>query len=242
VSLVHVSNVLGTVNPVAEIAGRAHDAGALVVVDAAQTAGHRTLDVAALGADFTVFSAHKAYGPMGLGFLVSTPERLADLEPYEGGGEMIEWVHLEESTWAEIPHRFEAGTPNVAAAAAFPAALDLLEDLGEEAIRRHEEVLTAYALDRLRDLGGLTIYGPGSAAERGGLVSFWDPDVHPHDLSTVLDQYGIAVRAGHHCAQPLHRRLGVPATTRASFGVYNRRDDIDALIEGIVAARRIFAL
>ncbi len=241
VSLVHVSNVLGTVNPIAAVAARARAAGARMVVDAAQTAGHLPLDVQALGADYTVFSAHKAYGPMGLGFLVSTPDRLAELEPYEGGGEMIEWVHLDHSTWAEIPHRFEAGTPNVAAAAAFPAALDLLAELGPETIRRHEEGLTAYALERLQDLGGMTIYGPGHAADRGGLVAFWDPDVHPHDLSTILDQHGVAVRAGHHCAQPLHRRLGVPATTRASFGVYNRREDIDALIDGIVAARKVFA-
>jgi cysteine desulfurase/selenocysteine lyase len=241
VSLVHVSNVLGTVNPVAEIAARAQAVGARMVVDAAQTAGHLPLDVSQLGADYAVFSAHKVYGPMGLGFLVSTPERLAELEPFEAGGEMIEWVHLDHSTWAEIPHRFEAGTPNVAAAAAFPAALDLLAELGPDAIRRHEEALTAYLLERLRDLGGVTIYGPEHAADRGGLVSFWDPDVHPHDLSTILDQHGVAVRAGHHCAQPLHRRLGVPATTRASLGVYNRRADVDALIDGIVAARKIFA-
>jgi cysteine desulfurase/selenocysteine lyase len=241
VALVHTSNVLGTVNPVADVAARARQLGAMTVVDAAQTAGHRPLDVQALGADVTVFSAHKAYGPMGLGFLIARPELLETFEPMEGGGEMIEWVHLEESTWNEVPHRFEAGTPNVAAAAAFPAALDLLEELGPEAIQRHEEAVTGYCLARLRELGGMTIYGPDDAARRGGLVSFWDPDVHPHDLSTMLDQVGVAVRAGHHCAQPLHRRLGVPATTRASFGLYSNRDDVDALIEGIVAARKVFA-
>jgi cysteine desulfurase/selenocysteine lyase len=241
VSVVHTSNVLGTINPVAEIAGQARLRGALTFVDAAQTAGHLPLDFAALGADAVVFSAHKAYGPMGLGFLVAERDLLEKLEPLEGGGEMIEWVHLDNATWAEVPHRFEAGTPNVAAAAAFPAALDLLEELCADTIRRHEESATAYALSRLEDLGGLTIYGPREAARRGGLVAFWDPAVHPHDMSTLLDQYGVAVRAGHHCAQPLHRRLGVPATTRASFGLYTSRDDIDALIDGITAARKVFA-
>jgi cysteine desulfurase/selenocysteine lyase len=241
VSLVHVSNVLGTINPVADIAARARALGALTVVDAAQTAGHRPLDFQALGCDALVFSAHKAYGPMGLGFLVARSDLLAKLEPMEGGGEMIEWVHLDHSTWAEVPHRFEAGTPNVAAAAAFPAALDLLDELGIETIRAHEEAITAYAHERLEDLGGLTIYGPAAGIERGGLLSFWDPAVHPHDMSTLLDQAGVAVRAGHHCAQPLHRCLGVPATTRASFGLYTNRDDVDALVRGIIAARKVFA-
>jgi cysteine desulfurase/selenocysteine lyase len=241
VSLVHTSNVLGTINPVAEVAAAAKERGALTVVDAAQAAGHMPLDVQALGCDFLVFSAHKTYGPMGLGFLVARPDLLETLEPMEGGGEMIEWVDLEQATWAEVPHRFEAGTPNVAAAAAFPAAIDLLEEIGVAAVRRHEEALTAHALERLHRLGGLTIYGPADPADRGALVSFWDPEVHPHDLSTILDEAGVAVRAGHHCAQPLHRRLGVPATTRASFGIYNQRDDIDALVDGIMAARKVFA-
>jgi len=219
VSLVHTSNVLGTVNPVAEVAAAARRYGAWTVVDAAQTAGHAPLDLQALGADALVFSAHKAYGPMGLGFLVSRPDWLAELEPFEGGGEMIEWVTLESVTWAEVPRRFEAGTPNVAAAAAFPAALDLLEELGLDTVRRHEEAITAVALERLQDLGGLTLYGPLDAARRGGLVSFWDPDVHPHDLST---------------------RLGVPATARASFGLYTRTADIDALVDGIRTARKVF--
>jgi cysteine desulfurase/selenocysteine lyase len=240
VSVVHTSNVLGTINPVAEITAAARRVGALSVVDAAQAAGHAPLDMTALGCDFLAFSAHKAYGPMGLGFLVSRPDLLEQVEPMEGGGEMIEWVHLDHSTWADVPHRFEAGTPAVSAAAAFPPALDLLAELGPEAIAAHERAITAYALGRLRELGGLTIYGPEDAAERGALVSFWDPDVHPHDMSTILDQMGVAVRAGHHCAQPLHRRLGVPATTRASFGVYTDRDDIDALVEGIQAARKVF--
>ncbi len=241
VALTHTSNVLGTINPVAEVVAAARRHGALTVVDAAQAAGHQPLDVQALDADAVVFSAHKAYGPMGLGFLVAQPDLLAQLEPLEGGGEMIEWVTLETATWAEVPQRFEAGTPNVAAAAAFPPALDLLDELGPEQVRRHEEAVTAYALDRLRALGGLRIYGPQDPARRGGLVAFSDPQVHAHDLSTVLDQAGVIVRAGHHCAQPLHKRLGVVATARASFGLYTRRDDIDALIDGLRAARKLLA-
>lgn len=241
VAIGHVSNVLGTVNPVAEICGRARDVGALTLVDAAQSVGHRPLAFADTGADLLVFSAHKCYGPMGLGFLVGRPEVLAELEPLEGGGEMIEWVRLEGTTWAEVPHRFEAGTPNVAAAAAFPAAIALLEELGLARVRAHEQDLTGYALEKLAALDGLVIFGPGDPARRGGLVSFHDPQVHPHDLSTILDQLGIAVRAGHHCAQPLHRRLGVVATTRASFGVYTARDEIDALVAGILEARKVFA-
>jgi len=241
VSVTHVSNVLGTINPVAEIAERARAVGALSVVDAAQSVGHLPLAFDDLGADIVVFSAHKCYGPMGLGFLIGRPEVLARLEPVEGGGEMIETVQWDRSTWAEVPHRFEAGTPNVAAAAAFPPAIDLLTQIGAAEIRRHECELTAYAYDRLRQLDGLTIYGPAEPDRRGGLVSFDDPQVHPHDLSTILDQLGIAVRAGHHCAQPLHRELGLLATTRASFGIYTRRDEIDALVEGIKAARKVFA-
>jgi cysteine desulfurase/selenocysteine lyase len=240
VSLVHVSNVLGTINPIAELAAEARAAGALVVVDAAQSVGHLPVDFQALGADLLAFSAHKVYGPMGLGFLVGRRAVLARMEPYEGGGEMIQHVFLDRATWADVPHRFEAGTPNVAAAAAFPPALDLLDGLGLDAVRAHEEELTAYALERLRELDGLVVYGPPDAARRGGLVTFHDPQVHPHDLATVLDSLGVAVRAGHHCAQPLHRRLGVVATTRASFGVYSRAEDVDALVAGVGEARAYF--
>ncbi len=242
VAVNHISNVLGTVNPVARICARARDLGAVSLVDAAQSVGHRPLTFADTGADLMVFSAHKCYGPMGLGFLVGRPETLARLEPMEGGGEMIEWVRLEGTTWAEVPHRFEAGTPNVGAAAAFPAAIALLREIGLANVRAHEEDLTGYALDTLAAIDGLVIFGPGDPARRGGLVSFHDPQVHPHDLSTILDQLGIAVRAGHHCAQPLHRRLGVVATTRASFGVYTTRGEIDALAAGILEARKVFAL
>jgi cysteine desulfurase/selenocysteine lyase len=242
VAVTAMSNVLGTINPVAEIAAAAHRVGAVVMVDGAQSVPHMPVDFRADGADFLAFSAHKAYGPTGVGFLVARPELLEAMEPMSGGGEMIREVHLDRATWNDVPHRFEAGTPNIADAAAFPAALDLLEETGMPAVRAHEEELTAYALDRLSGLGWLVVHGPRDPARRGGLVSFVDPDVHPHDLATILDTRGVAVRAGHHCAQPLMRRLDVPATARASFGIYNDRDDVDALVEGLVAARKYFGL
>jgi len=240
VSLVHVSNVLGTINPIREVAEAAHSAGGRILVDAAQSVGHMPVSMEDLDVDMLVFSAHKCYGPMGLGFLAARPELLEEMEPMEGGGEMINEVFLDRATWAEPPLKFEAGTPNVAAAAAFPPALELLGDLGLDAVRTHEVELTAYALERLLELDGLVVFGPKDPALRGGLVAFHDPEVHPHDMATLLDQAGVAVRAGHHCAQPLHRRLGVVATTRASFGVYSTREDIDALIEAIGFARRYF--
>jgi len=242
VALTHASNVLGTINPVADIAAAAHAVGALVVVDAAQSVPHMPVDFTALGADFLAFSAHKAYGPTGVGFLVATPELLEQLEPVQGGGEMIREVHLHRATWNDVPYRFEAGTPNIADAAAFPAALDLLEELTMEAVREHEVTLTGYALQRLHALGWLEVHGPRDPRRRTGLVSFYDPDLHPHDLAQFLDAQGIAVRAGHHCAQPLMGRLGVPATARASFGVYNDTADVDALIDALIAARRYFGL
>ena len=240
VALSAASNVLGTIQPLEELSRRAHEQGALVVVDAAQAVGRIPLSLPASGADLLAFSAHKCYGPLGLGFLVGSPRVLERLEPLETGGEMIETVHLDRATWAEVPHRFEAGTPNVAGAAAFPAALDFLEEIGLERIREHEVELAGYALERLSALGGLEILGPGNPRERVGLVSFLDERVHPHDLATFLDGEGIALRAGHHCAQPLHRFLGIPASVRASFGVYSRKEDVDALVEGIVQARRYF--
>lgn len=242
VALTHASNVLGTINQVAEIAAAARAVGALVVVDGAQSAPHMPVDVQALGADFFAFSAHKAYGPTGVGFLVAAPELLEQLEPVQGGGEMIREVHLDRATWNDVPHRFEAGTPNIADAAAFPAAIDLLEELGMEAVRAHEVSLTGYALERLRALDWLAVYGPLDARRRSGLVSFYDPELHPHDLAQILDSEGVAVRAGHHCAQPLMRRLGVPATARASFAIYNDTADVDALIDGLITARRFFGL
>ena len=242
VSLTAMSNVLGTITPVAEIASAAHRVGAVVVVDGAQSVPHMPVDFAALGCDFLAFSAHKMYGPTGLGFLVARRELLERMEPLEGGGEMIREVRLDFASWNDIPHKFEAGTPNIADAAAFPAALDLLEQLGMAAVRHHEEELVSYALNRLRSLDWLEIHGPADPARRGGLVSFADPEIHPHDLAQVLDSRGIAVRAGHHCAQPLMRRLGVAATARASFAIYNDRGDVDALVEGLHDARRYFGV
>ena len=241
VALTHVSNVLGTINPVAEVADRARRLGALVVVDAAQSVGHMPVDFAATGADFLVFSAHKAYGPTGLGALIGRPWALDRLEPVEGGGEMISKVDFDEVTWAPVPQRFEAGTANVAAVAAFSAAIELIREIGLDRIRGHEVELVAYAWERLSDIDGLQLLGPSDPLERGGLISFHDPQVHPHDLSTLLDQQGVAVRAGHQCAQPLHRKLGLAATTRASFGVYSNTDDVDALVDGIRFARRYFS-
>jgi len=242
VALTAMSNVLGTITPVAEIAAAAHRVGAVVLVDGAQSVPHMPVDFQADGVDFLAFSGHKAYGPTGVGFLVGTLELLDRMEPVLGGGEMIREVRLDFASWNDVPHRFEAGTPNIADAAAFPAALDLLEEIGMDAVRAHEEELVGYALERLGSLGWLALYGPPDPARRSGLVSFYDRDVHPHDLAQILDTRGIAVRAGHHCAQPLMRRLGVPATARASFGLYTGRDDIDALVDGLVAARRYFGL
>ncbi len=242
VALTAMSNVLGTITPIAQIAEAAHRAGAVVVVDGAQSVPHLPVRFDELGIDFLAFSAHKMYGPTGIGFLVAKPELLERMEPVAGGGEMIREVRLDWASWNDVPHKFEAGTPNIADAAAFPAALDLLEEVGMAAVRAHERELVAYALDRLRALGWLEIHGPLDPDARGGLVSFADPEIHPHDLAQVLDTRGIAVRAGHHCAQPLMRRLGVPATARASFGVYNDRDDVDALVDGLIAARKYFGL
>jgi len=240
VALAHVSNVLGVINPVAEIADRAHRVGAVVVVDAAQSVGHLPVSPDILGADLLAFSAHKTYGPMGLGFLVGTPEILETLEPLESGGEMIETVTLDDATWADVPHRFEAGTPNVGAAAAFVHALDLIDEVSVERLRTHEISLTGYTWDRLSSLGGLKLYGPADPAERGGLISFHDPSVHSHDMAQLLDSRGIAVRAGHHCAQPLHERLGTAASTRASFYLYSTREEIDRLGEAILATQKLF--
>jgi cysteine desulfurase/selenocysteine lyase len=241
VALTHVSNVLGTINPVAEIADAAHRHGAVVVVDAAQSVGHLPVSLDDLGADLLAFSAHKTYGPMGLGFLAGKPEILEDLDPLESGGEMIETVTMDDATWAEVPHRLEAGTPNVGAVAAFSHALDLIDEITLERVRTHEISLNGYAWGRLSALGGLTLYGPADPAARGGLISFHDPSVHSHDMAQLLDSRGVAVRAGHHCAQPLHKHLGVVATTRASFAMYNSHDDVDALIDAITYARSVFA-
>jgi cysteine desulfurase/selenocysteine lyase len=240
VSIVHASNVLGTINPVEEIARTAHERGVPVLIDAAQSVPHMPVDPRTLGADFLAFSAHKMLGPTGVGVLWARPELLEEAEPMLGGGEMIREVRLDSATWNDIPWKFEAGTPNIADVVAFGAALDYLEALGLDAIRAHEIDLGGYALERLGEIPGLRIYGPAEADARTGVVSFYDGVIHPHDLATILDLYGVAVRAGHHCAQPLMRRLGVPATARASFYVYNDRADVDALVAALAEARAYF--
>jgi cysteine desulfurase/selenocysteine lyase len=240
VSVVHASNVLGTINPVEEIAKLAHARGVPILIDAAQSVPHMRIDPSALGADFFVFSAHKMLGPTGVGVLWARPELLEEAEPMLGGGEMIREVRLDGATWNDIPWKFEAGTPNIADVVAFGAALEYLEALGLEAVRAHDIDLNRYALARLAEIPGLTVHGPAEAEARSGVVSFYDSVIHPHDLATILDLYGVAVRAGHHCAQPLMRRLGVPATARASFYVYNDRADVDSLVEALAEARAYF--
>ncbi|MBA4181299.1 MAG: cysteine desulfurase [Anaerolinea sp.] len=240
VSVVHMSNVLGTINPVAEIAAMAHAQGALVLVDGAQSAPHVPLDVDTLGCDFFAFSAHKMLGPTGVGVLWAKPGLLETMDPFLGGGEMISVVKPEGSTWAQVPHKFEAGTPNIADVIAFGAALDYLRHLGMEAVREHEKAITAAAIEALTRLPGVTIHGPRNVGIRGGAVSFSVDGIHPHDVSTIVDSYGVAIRAGHHCAQLLMRRLGVPATNRASFYIYNDERDLQTLIEALRQAIKVF--
>jgi len=238
-----MSNVLGTLNPVAELAEAAHAAGALVVADACQSVPHLPTDVTELGVDFCAFSAHKMLGPTGIGVLWGREELLAELPPFLGGGEMILDVRKDGFTPNDIPWRFEAGTPPITEAIGLGAAVAYLRTVGMDAIRAHEMALTAYALAALRDRfgDGITIFGPPAAADRGGVISFAFGDVHPHDVSQILDEYGVCVRAGHHCAKPLMRRLGVNATARASFGLYNDERDVDTLVGALEAAGRFFA-
>lgn len=238
-ALAHVSNVLGSVLPVAEIARRAREAGALVVVDGAQGAPHQTFDVAALGCDAYAFSGHKTYGPTGIGALWVRRSLLESLPPYQGGGGMIERVGDQETTYAPAPQRFEAGTPAAAEAVGLAAALDWMERQGREAIAAHEARLVTLAVERLSSLAGVTVLG--RPRHRAGVVSFVVDGVHPHDVGTVLDADGIAVRAGHHCAQPLMRRLGVPATVRASFAAHSTAAEVEALAASVERARRLFA-
>jgi cysteine desulfurase/selenocysteine lyase len=227
---------------VARVAAAARRVGALTVVDAAQMVPHLPTDLASLGADFLAFSAHKMLGPTGVGVLWGRLDRLEAMEPAEGGGEMIRDVDFDRSTWAEAPQKFEAGTPPIAEAVGLGAAVDYLSAVGMDAVRRHEADLAAYALSRLAEVPGLKVYGPPDVAHRGGVISFTLADIHPHDLATILDQHGVAIRAGHHCARPLHRVLGLPATARASFYVYNTPEDADALIAALGEARRLFGV
>lgn len=241
VSLAHMSNVLGCINPVADVVEVAHAVGAKVLVDGAQSAPQMVVDVRALGCDYFAYSAHKTYGPTGVGVLWAREGELDAMEPFLGGGEMISIVKPEGSTWADVPHKFEAGTPNIADVIAFGAALDYLGELGMDNVRAHEERLTVYAMESLLSIEGVQIHGPRRIGDRGGAVSFTVPGIHPHDVSTILDGHGIAIRAGHHCAQLLMRRLGVPATSRASFGLYNTEAEVDALVEGVERTVKVFA-
>ncbi|WP_082233486.1 cysteine desulfurase [Halobacillus massiliensis] len=237
VSIVHVSNVLGTINPVKELAAIAHKHEAVMVVDGAQSAPHMKIDVQDLDCDFYAFSGHKMCGPTGIGVLYGKRQLLNDMEPAEFGGEMIDFVNLYDSTWKELPWKFEGGTPIIGGAIALGAAIDFLNEIGLDEIEKHEHELIDYAYDRMNQIDGLTIYGP---EQRAGLITFNINDVHPHDVATVLDAEGIAVRAGHHCAQPLMRWLDVTATARASFYLYNTKEDIDRLVEGLQTTKEYF--
>ncbi|HLG51077.1 MAG TPA: cysteine desulfurase [Chloroflexota bacterium] len=240
VALAHMSNVLGTIHPVAEIGRLAHAAGARLLVDGAQSVPHLPVNVAALDCDFLAFSGHKMCGPTGVGVLYAKSELLESLEPFLGGGGMIREVWIDRATWADIPERFEAGTPNIADVIALGTAVDYLTNLGMENIRAHEEELTRYALDVLGEIADVRLFGPRDVRQRGGVVSFYVGDVHPHDVSTVVDRDGVAIRAGHHCCQPLMRRLGVPATARASFYLYNVPEEIDTLARALQRVKEIF--
>jgi len=235
----HVSNSLGTINPVAELCEKAKAVGAVTLVDAAQSAGHLPVDVEELGCDFLAFSGHKMCGPTGSGALYGRAEMLDAMPPWHGGGEMIVSVTLQKSAFKKAPHRFEAGTPNIAGAIGLAAAIDYIEGLGRAAIFEHDAQLTSYAMERFAALPGMRILGP--AGERGAIVGFVMDKVHPHDLTTFADQRGLALRGGHHCNQPLMRRFGLPGTTRASFYFYNTRDEIDRMIDVLREAARFFA-
>jgi cysteine desulfurase/selenocysteine lyase len=230
-----MSNVLGTIGPIDALVAAARSVGAITIVDGAQMVPHLPVDVTAMGIDFMAFSAHKMLGPTGIGGLWGRMERLEELQPTEGGGAMIDDVSLYDATWAEIPHRFEAGTPPI-------AAVDYLAAIGMDAVRKHEIEISRYALEQLGEVPGLTIYGPTDLERRGGVISFNLADIHPHDVATILDEQGVAVRAGHHCTRPLHRILEIPASTRASFYVYNTGDDVDRLLAALGEARRLFGV
>ncbi|QUW23265.1 cysteine desulfurase [Sporosarcina sp. Marseille-Q4063] len=240
VSIMHVSNVLGTVNPIKEITEIAHANGAIMVVDGAQAAPHMKVDVGQLDCDFYAFSGHKMVGPTGIGVLYGKKELLNKMEPVEFGGEMIDFVGLYESTWKELPWKFEGGTPIIAGAVGLGAAIDYLEEIGLDNVEKHEQHLAEYAMKKMSEVEGVTIYGPLEPEKRASLITFNLNDVHPHDLATVLDMHGIAVRAGHHCCQPLMKWLDVSATARASFYIYNTEEDVDRLVDGLRIAKEYF--
>ncbi|MDQ1697027.1 MAG: cysteine desulfurase / selenocysteine lyase [Frankiaceae bacterium] len=241
VAFVHQSNLLGTVNPVDVVAAKARSVGAYVVLDASQSVPHMGIDVQALDVDAVAFTGHKMCGPTGIGVLWGRFDLLDELPPFLGGGEMIDEVTMAGSTWAQLPHKYEAGTPPIAEAVGLGAAVDYLTELGMPAIRAHEHDLTVYALERLQDVEGLRIIGPTTADDRGGAISFALAGIHPHDVGQLLDEVGVAVRVGHHCARPACLRYGVPATTRASVHLYSSRTDIDALVEGLTHVRAFFS-
>ena len=240
VSVVHVSNTLGTVAPVAELADIAHDHGAYIFVDGAQSAPTRPVDVQEMDADFFAFSGHKMCGPTGIGTLYGKEAILEEMSPYLYGGDMIRRVTYDDSTWEDLPWKFEAGTPSIAQGIALAAAVDYLEDVGMDAVQAHEELLAEYAYDRLAEFDDVTIYGP-PGDDRGGLVAFNLDSVHAHDLSSIVNEYGVAIRAGDHCTQPLHDKLGAAASARASFYIYNKREEVDRLIDALEGARDLFA-
>jgi len=240
VSVVHVSNTLGTVTPVAELADMAHDHGAYIFVDGAQSAPTRPVDVQEMDADFFAFSGHKMCGPTGIGTLYGKEAILEEMSPYLYGGDMIRRVTYDDSTWEDLPWKFEAGTPSIAQGIAFAAAVDYLEDIGMDAVQAHEELLAEYAYDRLAEFDDVTVYGP-PGDDRGGLVAFNLDSVHAHDLSSIVNEYGVAIRAGDHCTQPLHDKLGAAASARASFYIYNTREEVDRLIDALEGARDLFA-
>ena len=240
VAITHMSNVLGTIVPVREIAQAAHRVGALVLLDGAQSVPHLPVDVQELECDFLAFSAHKMCGPTGVGVLYVRDTVLEEMEPFLHGGEMVREVTYDHATWNDLPMRFEAGTPNIADVIALGAAVDYLSALGMERVRAHEVQLTRYALERFREIEEVTTYGPPDVNVRGGIVAFYTSEVHPHDMGTYLDRMGIAIRAGHHCAMPLMSKLGVPATARASFYIYNTEEEVDVLVAGLKEALRYF--
>jgi cysteine desulfurase/selenocysteine lyase len=241
VAVAHVSNVVGTINPVADIAARAHAAGAIVVVDGAQAVPQIPVDVAALDADFYAWTGHKAYGPTGIGVLHGRNELLREMPPWLGGGHMIQSVSFDEVRFAQPPEKFEAGTSAIAEAIGLGAAVEMLEGIGMPVVREHERSLVGYALERFAEIDGLTVHGPAGADQRGAVISFELAGIHPHDIAEILGRDGVCVRAGHHCAQPLMRRLGVPASSRASFAVHSTREEVDRLIDGLARVREVFA-
>ncbi|SEA23027.1 cysteine desulfurase / selenocysteine lyase [Haloplanus vescus] len=240
VSVVHISNTLGTVNPVADLADMAHDHDAYIFVDGAQSAPTHPVDVKAIDADFFAFSGHKMCGPTGIGALYGKEAILEEMEPYLYGGDMIRRVTYEDSTWEDLPWKFEAGTPSIAQGIAFAAAVEYVDDIGMANVRAHEELLAEYAYDRLTEFDEVTIYGP-PGDDRGGLVAFNVDGVHAHDLSSIVNEHGVAIRAGDHCTQPLHDKLGIPASARASFYIYNTREEVDALVDAVDDALELFA-